>query len=106
MEQRLSELDGKVEALRERLIRLGPTVLGQFHERLDISWIYHENALEGVVLSYSEIKAAIDKKIISDVSLIPMYQEIKNQKAAIEYIRDLCARKKAVLTLDVVKKIY
>ena len=27
--------------------------------RLEISWIYHDSALEGVVLSYSEIKAAI-----------------------------------------------
>jgi Fic family protein len=106
MEQRLTELDARVGALRDRLVRLGAPTIAQFHERLDISWIYHENALEGVVLSYSEIKAAIDKKIISDVSLIPMYQEIKNQKAAIEYMRDLCARRKATFTLDVVRKIY
>ena len=45
-------------------------------------------ALEGVVLSYHELKAAIDKRIISDVSLIPMYEEIKNHKAAIEWVRD------------------
>ena len=31
-----------------------------FIARLDFSWIYHDNALEGVVLSYHELKAAID----------------------------------------------
>lgn len=106
MEQRLTEIDRKVEALRERVVRLPPQLLDLFYERMDISWIYHENALDGVILSYSEIKAAIDKKIISDVSLIPMYEEIKNQKAAIEYIRDLCVRRKALLTLDVIKRLY
>ena len=59
-------------------------IVAEFDEKLDQSWIYHDNALEGVVLSYHELKAAIDKKIISDVTLIPMYEEIKNHKAAIE----------------------
>ena len=34
-------------------------------------------ALEGEVLTYSEIKAATDRNIISDVSLIPAYEDIK-----------------------------
>src|SRR5512143_4310680 len=86
MRSDFAELDRKVDGLRERLIRSNG-VLTEFHDRLDVSWIYHDNALEGVVLSYHELKAAIDKKIISDVSLIPMYEEIKNHKAAIELVR-------------------
>ena len=82
-------LDAKVEALRELRMRAYPAVVAEFDERLDQSWIYHDNALEGVVLSYHELKAAIDKKIISDVTLIPMYEEIKNHKAAIELVRDM-----------------
>src|SRR5882672_10957846 len=89
METKFFTLDGKVEQLREFRMRANASVVAEFDERLDVSWIYHDNALEGVVLSYHELKAAIDKKIISDVSLIPMYEEIKNHKSAIEFVRQL-----------------
>ena len=87
METKFFTLDQKVEFLREQRIRANAQVVAQFDEKFDQSWIYHDNALEGVVLSYHELKAAIDKKIISDVSLIPMYEEIKNHKSAIELVR-------------------
>lgn len=87
MEAKFYSIDHKVEALRDLRIRAHVAVLADFDEKFDLSWIYHDNALEGVVLSYHELKAAIDKKIISDVSLIPMYEEIKNHKSAIELVR-------------------
>ena len=87
MESKLYSIDHKVEALRELRIRAHAAVVVDFDDKFDLSWIYHDNALEGVVLSYHELKAAIDKKIISDVSLIPMYEEIKNHKSAIELVR-------------------
>jgi Fic family protein len=87
METKFFTLDQKVEFLREQRIRANAQVVAQFDEKFDQSWIYHDNALEGVVLSYHELKAAIDKKIISDVTLIPMYEEIKNHKASIELVR-------------------
>ncbi len=89
METKFFTLDQKVEFLREQRIRANSAVVSQFDEKFDQSWIYHDNALEGVVLSYHELKAAIDKKIISDVTLIPMYEEIKNHKAAIELVRQM-----------------
>src|SRR5678815_2828529 len=89
METKFFTLDQKVEFLREQRIRANAQVVAQFDEKFDQSWIYHDNALEGVVLSYHELKAAIDKKIISDVTLIPMYEEIKNHKAAIEMVRQM-----------------
>src|SRR5689334_12688988 len=88
MEINFFGLDQRLERLREHWSTIAPSVVAEFDEKLDVSWIYHDNALEGVVLSYHELKAAIDKNIISDVSLIPMYEEIKNQKAAIAWVRD------------------
>jgi Fic family protein len=87
METQFFGLDAKVEALREQRGRAPQKIVADFDEKIDQSWIYHDNALEGVVVSYHELKAAIDKKIISDVTLIPMYEEIKNHKAAIEWVR-------------------
>jgi Fic family protein len=118
METKFFSLDSKVEALRELRMRAPQQVLQEFDEKFDQSWIYHDNALEGVVLSYHELKAAIDKKIISDVSLIPMYEEIKNHKFAIEETRKLARawaiarhekkgkRPKNEITLDTIKHLH
>src|SRR5215468_9912628 len=88
MDGRFFDMDSQLTTLRERQSRVSPALVDEFERRLEISWIYHDSALEGVVLSYSEIKAAIDKKIISDVSLIPSYEEIKAFNAAIEWSRE------------------
>ena len=85
VDKKFLTIDNKIEVLREMRMRANASIVADFDEKLDVSWIYHDNALEGVVLSYSELKAAIDKKIISDVTLIPMYEEIKNHKIAIDY---------------------
>lgn len=117
METKFFGLDGKVDALRELRMRANPQVVAEFDEKLDQSWIYHDNALEGVVLSYHELKAAIDKKIISDVTLIPMYEEIKNHKAAIETVRQMARtwaverhnnkkKRKNEITIDTLKLLH
>jgi Fic family protein len=99
-------VDAALHQLREREARLPKAMVDEFAKRIEISAIYHDSALEGVVLSYSEIKAAIDHKIISDVSLIPSYEEIKHYKSATEFVRDYAANKKKPINLDVIKKIY
>ena len=119
METKFFTLDQKVEFLREQRIRANAQVVAQFDEKFDQSWIYHDNALEGVVLSYHELKAAIDKKIISDVTLIPMYEEIKNHKSSIELVRQMArqwaaerhdkkgkGRVKNQITLDTLKLLH
>jgi len=117
METKFFGLDGKVDTLRELRIRANAQVVAEFDEKLDQSWIYHDNALEGVVLSYHELKAAIDKKIISDVTLIPMYEEIKNHKASIEMVRQMARtwaaerhhnkkKRKNEITIDTLKLLH
>jgi Fic family protein len=110
MDTKWFELDGRAESLRERRQRAPQASVADFDEKLDLSWIYHDHALEGIVLSYHELKAAIDKRIISDVSLIPMYEEIKNYKSAIEVVRELAKqpvrRKKGSITLETFKTIH
>src|SRR5262245_56431396 len=109
MESRFFELDSKMEDLRQRQHRFTNGthwIVEDFYDKVDVSWIYHDNALEGIVLSYSELKAAIDKKIISDVTLIPTYEEIQNHKAAIDFIRELARKRKLQISLEVLRKIY
>ena len=110
MELNYYAIDQHLEELREKRTGIAHSVTNGFDEKWDVSWIYHDNALEGVVLSYHELKAAIDKKIISDVSLIPMYEEIKNHKAAIEWVREFAGqpakRRKGAITVDTLKQLY
>src|SRR5215468_5907910 len=107
MDAKFFELDAKMDLLRTKLAGFPPNILKDYQDRLDVSWIFHDNALEGVVLSYSELKAAIDQRIISDVSLIPMYEEVKNHKAAVDFIREAVQSKKPPeVDLELVRKIY
>jgi len=73
-----------------------------------MSWIHHDSALEGVVYTFQELKAAIDPSgpAVADSSMQPVIDEIRRHKAAIELVRDLGERKRAPITVDTVKKIY
>jgi Fic family protein len=107
MEARLFELDAKMEALRAKVESFPGKLRIDYESKLDVSWLFHDNALEGIVLSYSELKAAIDHRIISDVTLIPMYQEVKNHKSAVDFIREVArAKKPPQVDLDFIRKLY
>ncbi|MCB9554463.1 MAG: Fic family protein [Deltaproteobacteria bacterium] len=105
MNQLYREIDRKTEQLRAALSE-NLSLLDSFHDRLTFSWIYHDNALEGVVISYHELNAAMDEAIISDSTLIPVYQDVVNHKRAIEYVRQLGLKRKSIVGLDFFKKLY
>lgn len=99
LDQRLHELHRSMEDADESLI-------DDYRRRLDVSWIYHDSALEGVVYSGGELKAALADEVPAETSLVPVYDEIKQNKAAIDLIRDLAEKKRVTLSLEVIKKIY
>jgi len=94
IDSKLYSLDTLMDELRGLIGGFPEHVLRDYQEKLDVSWLFHDHALEGVVLSYSELKAAIDTRIISDVSLIPMYEDVKNQKIVIDFIRESVQQRK------------
>lgn len=103
--QRCHDIDDRTEDLRD-IVRHGRWAWEEFQETYDISWIFHENGLEGVVLSYPEIKSAVDNRIISDVSLLPTYQHIKDQKWCIDSIREKAQNKRAIVTIPILKEMH
>src|SRR5882672_4054598 len=108
MDAKFFELDAKMDQLRAKLASFPPKIIRDYQDRLDVSWIFHDNALEGVVLSYSELKAAIDQRIISDVTLIPMYEEVRNHKLAVDFVREqqAASKKPIPIDLELVRKLY
>jgi Fic family protein len=103
--QRYLEIDDRTDDAKEYIAR-GRWSTEEFQEMYDISWIYHENGLEGVVLSYPEIKSAVDNKIISDVSLLPTYRDIKAQKQCIDVMREKAASKRFTVTIPWLRELH
>lgn len=86
---RFIDLDEKTDEL-EALLRDLPEEGETFDEKCKIAYIYHDSALDGIVLTYHELRAAVDRKVMSDSALIPTYQEIKNHCEALELIQEHC----------------
>lgn len=101
----LAVVDQKRAELDEAMLRADPQLMKDFIEKFIISWVYHDNALEGIVLTYRELKCAIDQDIVSDSSLIPTYDEIRAHRTAVDTVYDLATKKKGNLTLDAMKRI-
>jgi Fic family protein len=109
MDAKFFELDSRMEALRGKLATFPASLMKDYQDRLDVSWLFHDNALEGVVLSYSELKAAIDQRIISDVTLIPMYEEVRLHKEALDWVREqasITGKKALPVDHELVRKLY
>jgi Fic family protein len=105
MRANLYDIDRKMEVLRSSM----DTVQKQypdFEAKLELSWIYHDNALEGVVLSHDEIQAALDNQPVPDISLGPVYEEVRGHKRCIDLIRRQAQKRRCTLGLEFIKKLH
>ena len=53
MDAKFFEIDNRMEALRTKTATFPAKILKDYRDRLDVSWIFHDKALEGVVLSFA-----------------------------------------------------
>lgn len=53
-------LEERWASLGERLLKAGPEFQRAYQESLDMSWIYHDSALEGSVYTPVELRSAVD----------------------------------------------
>ena len=106
IDARFTEVDRIVAVWRTKVATASATLRSEFNNRLRISLIHHDAALEGEVLSYSEIKAAVDPSIISDPSLIPSYEDILRFDQACNFAAEAAANKKKPFRADTLRDIY
>jgi hypothetical protein len=101
VEERSVTIDARLAAQTEDFRR-------RYIDSFDMSWIYHDSALEGVVYTFDELRTALTGQTapVSDSSLQPTYDDIRRHKEAIEFVRDFALKKKLPVTLDVIKKVY
>lgn len=87
-------------------IKLTHQDLGRYWHELTLSWIYHDNSLEGVVLTLQELKLSLEGSDRIDISMIPESDVIIAHNNAIAFIKELAERRKLSITLPLIKEIY
>ena len=102
---RYMDLDDRTEDVRE-LMRERPGSARDFLEKYELSWVYHENALEGLVLTHAELRQAFDPTGVVDSSMVHVFTEIRNQKAAVEFVKQEAANPVVKYSFSLVKKLY
>lgn len=101
-------IEERTAYLEQQLLAAPPDFQQHYRDNLDMSWIYHDAAIEGVVYTFQELRTAIDGDVpVADSNMQPVCEEIRRHREALNVIRDFAVKtRKQPLTLDHVKKIY
>jgi len=105
MRTRFVDIDDRMDDLADRM-RSDQDLTEEFLRRYELSWLYHENALEGVVYTGQELATALDNPAVADAAFVNAFQEIRNHKAAADLIREEARSKKLRVNMTLVKKLY
>ncbi len=105
MRNRYLDIDDRTEDLAERM-RDEPAISAELLGKYELSWIYHENALEGVIYSGHELSMALANQPLADATVVGAFQEIRNHKAAIDLVRLEAAGKRPRVNLTLIRRIY
>lgn len=101
-------IEERFSLVQKRLGEADESFRNEYAESFEMSWVYHDSALEGVVYTYPELRTAIDPgvTVVADSSLQPVVDEIRRHRQALALVRDLGEKKRAPISVDTVKKIY
>ena len=100
------DLDDRTEDVRE-VMRNRPEETRDFLDKYELGWVYHESALEGMVLTHSELRQALDPNPgMVDSSMVHAITEVRNLRNAIDFIKQEAKVKQVKYNLTLVKKIY
>jgi Fic family protein len=109
VKERYQEIDEKNETLRDYL-GIFKEKSRDFLEKFEMSWIYHDAALEGTVYTQQELVSALfPERASMDPAMIPVVLEVRNHKAACDFLREEAAstgKKQTQLTLTTIKRIH
>jgi Fic family protein len=108
---RVLSVEERTAYLEDRLKSAPLDAQAKYRADLDMSWIAHDSALEGVVYTLAELRAAMGAPdgsgdVAFDSSLQPVVEEIRRHREALNFIREQATKRRVPLTVDVVKRIY
>jgi Fic family protein len=105
MRSRYLDIDDRTQDLAD-LLRQKPAIAQEFSRKYELSWVYHDSALEGVVYTGQEIEIALAGQPLAEVGSMAMFRDIRNAKAAVEVIRAEAGQKKVKISLSLVRQLY
>ncbi len=94
------DIDDRTEDLRD-LAGEHPDIWADFLRGFEMSWIYHENALEGVVVTHAEMVSALKGRPIA----MDTYPAIRNFRMAMDLVRRRAAEE-GPITMELVREIH
>ncbi len=106
MRSRYVDIEDRTQDLAEGLKEAQPEVRQDFLNKYELSWLYHENALEGVVYSGRELEEGLALASIAEATAMAALRDVRNLEAAIEVVRAEAKVKRPKITLALVKKLY
>jgi Fic family protein len=106
MKERYPEIEALTTQLRKRLGRLRQVEREGFQRWLDLGWIHHDSAIEGLVTQMDEVREALVGTNPVDSGLVPVYRELCNHQTAIRQMREEGARKKFRLRMEFIRELY
>jgi hypothetical protein len=106
VQQQQAQLDHRAAHLQKLLEQAPEPLRKELERKLELSWIYHESALEGVVYSPDELIAALGGGTPTDPVMVSSFDEIRQSKNAIDLVRTWAAEKRTKIDAEVVRDIY
>src|SRR5262245_43448933 len=76
------DIDDRTDDLRD-LAQQHADIFADFMRHYELSWIYHENALEGIVLTHAELNTALKGRPIAPET----YADIRSLKLSMDLVR-------------------
>jgi len=107
MRAKLDDIDDRKDDLLE-LLESDRNLGREFLEKLDLSWVYHENALEGVVITTEELALALQPSGpgVLEVGRAAFLADIRRQRDAIELAKAEARSPRGRFTLPLVKRLF
>jgi Fic family protein len=105
MRTRYVDFDDRHEDLAERM-RAAPRIAEDFLRKWEVSWLFHENALEGIVYTSQELELGLENQPVADASFVGALRDIRNHRAALDFCRAEARNKRLRLSLTTLKKLY
>ena len=106
MQTRYLEIDDLTDELRDGLEEAPAEDRERLLRALDYSWVHHENALEGNVLTEAEIHGAMTQSVITDLANVTLYKKIRAHFAALERARQLVRLKRFKFSSELFDEFY
>ncbi len=101
----IAQIDDSLITYHKFLRKIDAARRQQFLWKLEMSWIFHDSALDGIVLSEKDLYDAFSVQVVSDISLQPLYNEIRNHKAAIDFVRSLVPKRALSINQELLRKL-